>query len=200
LAFAGLRAFIAGCIDAPNRVVEPISSWVHSRILAWPTFLAPVPHGAHIPFDSECSAQEGCRPQTRPLHWWQTKPPDASARLDRSDPRPGLRVHAAQRWGLPPSSSTSPSATWWIRLHGLRSVALWPRAQAHRRRGRESPGTGRHGASSLHGPIPRHRDAAWRAASCDCRSVSREGHRDPSHDRGGHLCADRPIPGGGRSP
>ena len=32
--FAGLPAFIAGCIDAPNRVVAPISSWVHSRMLA----------------------------------------------------------------------------------------------------------------------------------------------------------------------
>jgi hypothetical protein len=27
--------------------------------LAWPTFLAPVPYGVHVPFDSECSAPRG---------------------------------------------------------------------------------------------------------------------------------------------
>ena len=27
--------------------------------LGWPTFLAPVPHGVHVPFDSECSAPRG---------------------------------------------------------------------------------------------------------------------------------------------
>jgi hypothetical protein len=39
LPFAGLPAFIAGCIDAPNRVVAPISSWVHSRMLTWASVL-----------------------------------------------------------------------------------------------------------------------------------------------------------------
>ena len=44
--------------EAPE-VRADVSLWCANCALGWPTFLAPVTHGVHVPFDSECSAPRG---------------------------------------------------------------------------------------------------------------------------------------------